>query len=89
VDRRFTRIEDREDMRVLQTGSGADLALEAFRGGGQVGMQDLERDRAVMPEIVSQEYRGHATPPQLALEPVAVRQAALELVAEVCHASLS
>jgi hypothetical protein len=42
-----------------------------------------------VPEIVGQKDRGHATPAQLALEPVPVSQAALELIAEVCHADLS
>jgi hypothetical protein len=80
-------IEDWQDMRVLQAGSGPDFPLEAFwaEGGGEVGMHDLQRDRAVVPEIVGQKHRGHATPPQLALEPVAVNQATLELLAEVCH----
>ena len=88
---RFAGIEHGQDVRVLQAGGGPDFPLEALRaeGGGELGVQDLERDRAVVPEIVGQEHRGHATPPQLALEPVAVSQAALELFAEVCHASLS
>jgi hypothetical protein len=48
-------------------------------------MQDLQRDRAIVSEIVGQEHGGHATPTQLALESIAVNQAALELFPEVCH----
>jgi hypothetical protein len=48
-------------------------------------MHDLQRDRPVVAEIVGQEHRGHATAPQLALEPVAVSEADLDLLAEVCH----
>ena len=68
-----------------------DLALEPFGAerGGQLGVQDLERDRAVVPEVVGEEHRRHAAAPELALEPVPVCQAALELVTEVCHAGLS
>jgi hypothetical protein len=36
-------------------------------------------------KVVGQKDRGHAAPPQLALEPVPVSQTALELLAEVCH----
>ena len=87
---RFTGIEHRQDVRVLQAGGGPDLALEALRTerGSQLGMQHLQRDRAVVPEIVGEIHRGHATPPQLALEPVPVGQAALELLTEVYHAGL-
>ena len=76
-----------EDVRVLEAGGGLDLALEALGAErvGQLGVQHLERDRALVPQIVGQEDRGHAAPPQLALEPVAVGQAALKLLAEVCH----
>jgi hypothetical protein len=49
-------------------------------------MKHLQRHWAVMPEIMGQEYRGHATPAQLSLKLVSVSQATLELLAEVCHA---
>ena len=76
-----------EDMRVLEAGDRLDLALEALGAErlGQLGVQHLERHRALVPEVVGQKDGGHAAPPQLAFEPVAVSQAALELLAEVRH----
>ena len=72
-------------MRVLQTRRRADLALEALwpQRGGQLWMQDLEGDLAVVLEVVCEVHRGHATPPQLTLEPVAVSQATLEALGKV------
>ena len=55
---------------------------------GQLGMQHLERDRAVVPEVLGQEDRGHAAAPELALEPVALRQAAGKLLVQVSHSRL-
>jgi hypothetical protein len=52
-------------------------------------MENLQRDRTVVAEVVGQKHGGHAAAAQLALEPVPVCQAALELIAEVCHAGLS
>ena len=42
--------------------------------GGELGAQDLERDRAVVPEVVGEVDRGHAAASELALEAVAVGQ---------------
>ena len=33
--------------------------------------EELEGDRAVVPEVVGEVHRGHAAAPELALEPVA------------------
>ena len=59
---------------MLQPGRVLDLAQEALgpERGGQLGVQHLERDRAVVPEVVGEVHRGHAAAPELALEPVAV-----------------
>ncbi len=45
---------------MLQPGRHPDLALEALRAerGGKVGLEHLERDRAVVPEIVRQVHGG-------------------------------
>ena len=61
---------------MLEPGGEADLALEALGAerGGELGEQDLERDRAVVPEVVGQVDDGHAAAPELALEGVAVRE---------------
>ena len=67
------RVEHREDVGVLQPGGEADLALEALgaEGGGELGMEHLERDRAVVPEVAREVDRGHAPAAELALERVA------------------
>jgi hypothetical protein len=77
-------------MRVLEARDGLDLALEALGAErlGQLRMQHLERHRPLVPEVMGQKYGGHAAPSQLAIELVSVSQAALELIAEVCHVGL-
>ena len=42
--------------------------------GGELGAQHLERDLAIVPEVVRQVDRGHPALAQLALDPVAVGQ---------------
>ena len=68
----LARVVDGEDVRVLQPGGELDLALEALGAErvGQVGVQHLERDRPVVPQVLGEEDRGHAAPPELALEGV-------------------
>ena len=41
---------------------------------GQVGVKDLERDRAVVPEVMGEVHRSHATVSQLAVEHVPVAE---------------
>ena len=55
---------------------------------GELGVQHLERDRPVVPQVLGQEDGGHPAPPELALEPVAIRQAACKLLAQVSHSRL-
>jgi len=71
-----TRVIDRQDVRVPQPGGELDLALEALgtEGQGQLGMEDLERDRALVPDVTSQVYRGHTAASQLALEGIPASQ---------------
>ena len=73
---------------MLQPGGEPDLALEALgpERGGQLGVEHLEGDRAVVLDVVREEDRGHAAAAELALERVAVAQAFLELRAQVGHA---
>jgi hypothetical protein len=51
-------------------------------------MEHLEGDRPLMPEILRKEDSSHATPAKLALDPVAIRQAAFKLLAQVRHSRL-
>ena len=79
--RRGARVEHGEDVRVLESGGEADLALEPVgpERGGQLGVEHLERDRAVVLEVLGQEHGGHPPAPELALERVARAQAVLKL----------
>ena len=78
---------DREDMGMLESGGDANFTLKAFRPEHrcQVRVEDLERNLAVMLDIVCQVHGGHATPAQLALEQVPISQGLLELVGEFCQ----
>jgi hypothetical protein len=70
-----TGVVDREDVRMLQPGGEADLALEALgtEHVGQLGVKHLEGDRAVVLEVGGEEHRGHAAAAELAEEGVAAR----------------
>jgi hypothetical protein len=69
-------------MRVLQAGAEPDLAEEppGAQRLRQVGMEHLERDRPIMPEVVRQEHRGHTAASELTLDPVAVGQGRLKVI---------
>ena len=70
---------------MLEPGGEPDLALEPLRAErrGQLRMQDLEGDGAVVPNVPGEVDRGHAAAPELALEAVAVAQGGLERVTVV------
>ena len=67
---------------MLEPGGEADLALEPLGAerGGELGEQDLERDRAVVPEVLGQVDHGHAAAPELALEGVAVGEGVAQAI---------
>ena len=75
-----TGVEDRENVRVVEPGGEVDLAEKPLgtQGGSQFGVEHLERDRSVVPEIAREVDRGHAAAAELALEHVAVGQGGLE-----------
>src|SRR6185437_10557684 len=58
-------------------------------GRGLRRVQHLERDRAVVPEVACEIYGGHAPPAEFALDRVAIRQPALELLTQVGHSGHS
>jgi hypothetical protein len=70
------RIVDRQDVRVLEPGGEANLALEALRPQrvGQPGMEHLQGDGSVVLEIAGEMDRGHAAAPELTLERIATAQ---------------
>jgi hypothetical protein len=57
-------------LRVLELCRDANFALEALRAErrGQLGMQHLHRDRAIVPEVLGEVHRRHATAAELTLE---------------------
>jgi hypothetical protein len=67
------RIVDRQDVRVLEPRGEPDLALKALgaEGVSEIGVKDLEGDRAVVADVVGEIYRGHAAAAELALDRVA------------------
>jgi hypothetical protein len=76
----LARVVDRKDVGMLQPGGEADLPLESLgpERGGQLRQQDLERHRTVVLEVPNQVDHGHAAPPELALERIAVGESRLE-----------
>ena len=65
---------------MLEVGGGLDLGKEALRAddGGELGPEDLDRDLAVVPEILGQVHRGHPSGAELPLNAVPVGEGAGE-----------
>src|SRR5215207_1685771 len=80
--RRFPRVKDRQDMWMVEPGGELDLALEALGpdSGGELGVEDLQGDRAVVAQSVGEKDSGHAAAPKLPLDAVAIRKATRELL---------
>ena len=76
------RVEHAEDVRVLQLGSGPDLALEAVAADRrrQFGMKDLDGNLAVVLQVPCQVDGGHAAGAELALDVVSARELGAQLV---------
>lgn len=72
---------------MLQLCGGLDLAQEPFPayGGGEVRMQNLDRDITFVAEIMGEVHRGHATLPELTFEPVAVGEHGAEPRERIAH----
>ena len=58
---------------MVEPGGELDLAEKApgRHGGGELGIHELERDRAGVPQVLRQVHGRHAAAPELALESVA------------------
>jgi hypothetical protein len=80
-------VVDREDMGMLESGGESDLALEALgpEHGGELRVQDLQRDGAVVLEVVGEIDRRHAPAPELPLDAVAVGEGGNEVGPGVGH----
>ena len=68
------RVQQADDVRMLQLRGDADLLEEALgtEGSTQLRPQDLDRDFAIVLEVLGQVDRGHPARAKLALEAVAV-----------------
>jgi hypothetical protein len=64
----------RQDVRVLEPSGESNLAVEAFRPQGrcEFRMQHLERDGPIVPQVMGEIDRGHATTAELALDDVTI-----------------
>ncbi|MEJ2504079.1 MAG: hypothetical protein P8177_12345 [Gemmatimonadota bacterium] len=77
---RFTRIEQGQDVGMLEVRRGPDLREEPLPAhhGGQLRLQHLERHLPAVLQVLRQVDRGHATLTELALDPVAALQGAVQ-----------
>lgn len=73
-------VEDAENVRMLQARSKHDLALEAL--GAVVGryfvVQDIEGDRAVVPDVMREVGDRESTAAEFAIDAIAVEQCGLQ-----------
>jgi len=74
------RVEQREDVRVLQLGSCLDLSQEPLDPDElrEFAMHDFDRNFAVVTDVVRQVHVRHSTRANLHLDGVAVRQGRLQ-----------
>ena len=77
--RDLARIDQSQDVGVLEVGGDADLAQEPFGAehGSELGMQHLECHGAIVLEILRQVDRGHPAASKLTLDGVAAGEAIL------------
>ncbi|HEX9894208.1 MAG TPA: hypothetical protein VGA78_09810 [Gemmatimonadales bacterium] len=69
-------VEQRQDVGMLQVGGGGDFLEKPLRSddGGQLRPHHLERDPALVAQVMGQVDGGHATRAELTLDAVAVGQ---------------
>ena len=83
----LARVDQPEDVRVLEIGGDLDLGQEALAAedGGELGVEDLDRDLAAVLQVLGEIDRGHAALAQLAHEAIAVGQGRREAGGWVGH----
>jgi hypothetical protein len=76
----LARIEEGQDVGVLQVGGGLDLREEALGAddGGELGLEDLEGDLALVLDVLGQVDAGHAALAELAPDLVAAGEGGLQ-----------
>ena len=84
------RIEQRQDVRVVELCGNRDFAEEAFGAdrGGEFGAQDFHRYLAVVLEVLGEVDCSHASGAQLFLDGVAIGKGGFEAVKGVGHEGL-
>ncbi len=73
---RLARVEEGQNMRMLQAGGGPDLSEEAIRPDdcGKLGSQHLNGHPTIVAQVAGEPDRGHPATAQLALEQVAIAE---------------
>jgi hypothetical protein len=84
---RLARVEEREDVRMLQAGGRPDLGQESFgpHDRGELGLQYLERHFPSVLQVVGQVDGRHTTLAQRPLDPVAALEGCVEPGSDVGH----
>ena len=72
----LARVEQSQDVRVLQVGGDLDLGQEPLAAdhGGELGVQHLDGDLAAVPQVLGEVDDGHAALAELPVDAVAVGQ---------------
>ena len=80
-------VEQRQNVRMLQAGGGADLGEKSFAAErrAQVGMQHFDRDITIVLEVVREIHGGHAAGAELAGDSVAVDEGDHEAIGHGGH----
>ena len=78
----FSRIEQRQNVGMLQVGGDLNLLEEPLgaQHGGQLGPEDLDRHFSVVFEVLGEVDRGHAARAEFFLDDVAVSEGGFEAV---------
>ena len=85
----LARVEQRQDVRVLQVGRELDLGQEPLGADdrGELGPKHLERHPPVVADVLGEVDGGHPAGADLPVEAIAVRQGRLEPAEELGHGS--
>jgi hypothetical protein len=86
---RLARVEQRQDVRVLEVGGELDLGQKPLGPdhGGELGPKHLERDAAVVPEVVREVNGRHAAGTDLPVQTIAFSQRRLKPAEQFGHRS--
>src|SRR5688500_13011430 len=88
---RFTGIEQREDVRMIQLRRDRNLAEKSFgtQGRGEVRLENFQGNRPIMPEIPCAIHCRHTTPSDFVGEVVPPCESSVQKLKVVLHGSLA